>query len=896
MSLRSFVRFLAQSLVFASLAQEVLAQPAAFAAPRPDGLRFVVSGRNRPSFRVGSPHRPGDERSRLPARADRLAAHRVVPANTQDSLILRNFYLIAGGSSWTERQGWLSAPVADWHGVTLDAEGRVATLVLSGNNLAGPLPPTLGQLDSLTILDLSNNLLIGPLPEALGSLSRLVDLRLWGNALNGTLPASLGNLTALEELWLFDNDFEGAIPESLGGLGRLRLLYLDQNRLSGTIPTSLGNLTTLTDLFLDFNALTGPFPPELGQLVSLQTLFLGDNDLSGPLPATYSQLSNLLVLSLSNTRIDGPFPRPIYDMGRLTGLFASKTGIAGPLSDSLYALTRLIRVHLDHNALTGSIPPLLGFSSIDIRELLLGNNALTGPLPASLGNLGLLEWLDVSGNDLSDDLPSELGFESRMRYLYLGGNAFTGPIPDSYAGMTLLTQFDAGNNRLSGLIPEWLGDLPLLDWLNLGQNVFSGPIPERLGNAPSLQLLSLWQNQLEGPVPASLGGLRSLQFLDLGSNLLSGPLPESIGDPPELVQVLIDKNTLEGTIPASLARRAGLQVVQLDDNRFSGAVPAAFNDLTGLQRFTMAGNRLHELPDLSGMTGLETLDVRSNLFTFEDIEPNIGLAGAGFFYSPQAPVLPFVDLLPAGTRLSVRVGGAQNTYQWYRNDEAIEGATQPALLLSGALAGDRFVCRVANTAVTGLVIESTEVTGDVALAGIAIAPDSATVVVGDTLVFEALGMTDAGQPVGFTPRWSATGGAIDSLGRFVAGTVPGAYAVTAEDLSGTWQAAAQVVVAAANPTSREEGLEQPWATVLVGAYPNPFVERASVFFDLVAPGPVRLTIYDLLGRIIRPAWEATLPAGRHELPIDGDGLSAGVYLYRVELPGGEHAATLVKAR
>jgi len=853
-------------------------------------LRFIMpDGRvSRVRAFESSAGRPGDDRRLVPASATHSS---MASADAGDSLALVALYESTGGPNWTERTGWLAAPVAEWAGVSVSPAGRVTEVVLSANTLTGSLPAGLAGLDSLRVLDLSANTLSGSIPVEIGELQALVDLRLWQNALSGPLPDALGSLTALEELWLFGNAFSGSIPESLSQLERLRILYLDQNEFAGAIPASLGQLEQLTELFLDTNALSGPIPETLGQLTALQSLFLGNNPLEGPLPASFEQLVDLTVFSIPNVALNGTFPGAVYAMQSLNALYMGNTGIEGPLSLSLYDLPGLTRLHLEENGLTGEIPADIGFFNLNIRELVLRGNAFTGTLPASLGSLGLLELLDVSDNQLSGDLPAELGFAQRLRYLFLDENAFTGLIPDNLAGMRLLTQLGMADNRLSGPIPDWMGDFPLLNWLNLGLNVFSGFLPDRLGRAESLQVLSLWQNQFEGPIPASMGDLRDLQLLDLGSNAFSGPIPESLGNLPALLQVFLDTNELTGRIPEGLARQASLEVLALDNNRLDGAVPAGFNSLSQLVRLTMAGNAIEDLPVLTGMTGLAVLDVRSNRLTFEDLVPNAPIAA--MLYAPQQQVTPVVDVMPAGTRIRVDVGGAGNTYQWYRAGIAIPDATTPTLLLSGLQGGAVIQCAVFNESLEDLVITSVPVTADVVLVRAVIVPDSVVVAPGDSVIFTAAGFDPVGTELRFTPIWNAGGGQIDSTGLFIAGLTPGRYEVGVEDAGGTVSATALVVINDPNVTGVDDE-SRPESSRLAGAYPNPFVDTATIVLELAHPTEVHLSVYDLLGRRVRAPWARSLPAGRHEVPFEGVDLPAGLYLYRVEFGAAVEAGTLLK--
>ena len=79
-----------------------------------------------------------------------------------------------------------------------------------------------------------------------------------------------------------------------------------------------------------------------------------------------------------------------------------------------------------------------------------------------------------------------------------------------------------GSNQLSGEIPSELGNLLKLQNLDLSSNWLSGEIPSELGNLLRLQRLDLSGNRLSGEIPAELGNLANLEHLYLDDNQLSG--------------------------------------------------------------------------------------------------------------------------------------------------------------------------------------------------------------------------------------------------------------------------------------------------------------------------------------------------------------------------------------
>jgi hypothetical protein len=69
--------------------------------------------------------------------------------------------------------------------------------------------------------------------------------------------------------------------------------------------------------------------------------------------------------------------------------------------------------------------------------------------------------------------------------------------------------------------------------------------------------------------------------------------------------------------------------------------------------------------------------------------------------------------------------------------------------------------------------------------------------------------------------------------------------------------------------------------------PNPFNPTTIIGFDMLDSGPVRLSVFDVSGRLVRTLVDERMPAARHQILWDGRddrGLSvaSGVYLYRLE--------------
>jgi hypothetical protein len=78
---------------------------------------------------------------------------------------------------------------------------------------------------------------------------------------------------------------------------------------------------------------------------------------------------------------------------------------------------------------------------------------------------------------------------------------------------------------------------------------------------------------------------------------------------------------------------------------------------------------------------------------------------------------------------------------------------------------------------------------------------------------------------------------------------------------------------------------QPPAYALSQNFPNPFNPSTLIRYQLPGAGPVRLTVYDILGREVATLVDGMEQQGLHEARFDGGGLSSGVYLYRLQTAG-----------
>ena len=129
------------------------------------------------------------------------------------------------------------------------------------------------------MLNLASNRLTS-LPPEIGHLSRLQLLDLGFNRLT-SLPPEIGHLSRLQSLDLANNQLT-SLPPEIGYLSNLQSLVLSNNQIS-VLPPEISLLSSLQLLGLKRNQLVS-LPPEIAQLANLQSLYLSENPLTSPSP------------------------------------------------------------------------------------------------------------------------------------------------------------------------------------------------------------------------------------------------------------------------------------------------------------------------------------------------------------------------------------------------------------------------------------------------------------------------------------------------------------------------------------------------------------------------------------------------------------------------------------
>ncbi|KAL7595939.1 hypothetical protein Lser_V15G29223 [Lactuca serriola] len=358
---------------------------------------------------------------------------------------------------------------------------RLRYLNLSSNNLSGKVPDLLSNFDDNSVIDLSFNNFYGSIPnisstlvsldlsrnkfyggitflcQIVGGLLQFLDLS--HNLLTGKLPDCLWHFKQLNFLILGHNNLSGMLPPSIGFLIELKVLYLYKNNFSGELPLSFLNCTNLISLNLGANKFSGNVSAWIGEnLPGLYVLILRSNNFFGTIPLELCQLENLQILDLSANNLHGTIPSCLSNLTNMVQAgFSQEQYVHHYYSygiDAAY-VDHAVKQWLEdeHEFLT--IPRLL--KSID-----LSGNRLSGQIPSQLTNLYELIALNLSKNALVGEIPREIGQMGNLLVLDLSRNSFSGHIPSSMSQMTSLSYLDMSCNNLSGRIPS-AGQLQLFD-------------------------------------------------------------------------------------------------------------------------------------------------------------------------------------------------------------------------------------------------------------------------------------------------------------------------------------------------------------------------------------------------------------------------------------------------
>mmetsp|Transcript_13681 Transcript_13681/g.12393 ORF Transcript_13681/g.12393 Transcript_13681/m.12393 type:complete len:427 (-) Transcript_13681:720-2000(-) len=291
--------------------------------------------------------------------------------------------------------------------------------------------------------------------------------------------------------------------------GKVVRINLTDNNLTGNMP-NIDRLQHLKDLQINQNLLTGEFPwNSLCCIQQLEIIDISNNQFTGELPwdLIFSSLRHLQSFNASNNYFQGMIPDEIMTNSspKLHFFDMHQNELSGALTTNTICFIDYMRssayLYLD---LRGNkafyIPDNIAITAISIQVpcIRLQHSSIHGTLPNKFAEVfQSVEYIDLSWNFLTGELPLEMLKHLPLVSLNLEHNLFTGQISNTISEFKCLKELNLASNRLSGKLPKSLSRLWQLVSLDLHSNQFSGLMP-RLAHLSNLQTLHLDFNPLVG--------------------------------------------------------------------------------------------------------------------------------------------------------------------------------------------------------------------------------------------------------------------------------------------------------------------------------------------------------------------------------------------------------------
>lgn len=536
---------------------------------------------------------------------------------------------------------------------------------------------------------------------------------------------------------------------------------------------------------------------------------------------------------------------------------------------------RLFLLDLSENNLSGTLPTNLS-NLRQLEFLYLNDNILTGSIPSELGQLSELSVFYIENNSLTGSLPSELGNLSKMENLDVSNNKLSGSIPTQLAQLSKVELLKLNNNSFTGTIPSGLGDLPNLSRLWLSHNSLTGDIPSNLGQLTGLGILTLHDNSLTGSIPASLGNLKRLSVLTVSNNSLTGGIPTQLGGLPRLEYLWLSSNSLTGGIPTELANLVSLQDLRLHKNSLSGAIPSQLGNLSELEILTFHDNSLTgQIPsELGKLSKLEVLSVSDNSLT-GSVPPELGNLS-----NLQQLFLSNNSLTGELPRSFLKLKNLKKLS--FKGQDLC--APQDAEFLSWLNSIDEVDSVPCNSNNTNLIEQ--EIGDHSFVRGTPIDP----IVLPEASIGASPFVYTLSQPLPKGLKFDETHRTISGTPTEVSPPVALTYlAMDNNGLQGSQQFTIEVIASVGT-----ESRALPEEFSLQSNYPNPFRNVTHLVFDLPWAASIEVEVMDMTGRrvYVQPAAEVSPGWGR-EIEMNGMTLPSGSYVYRMTVASPEGSSTYI---
>ncbi|XVF18361.1 hypothetical protein REPUB_Repub11eG0014800 [Reevesia pubescens] len=351
---------------------------------------------------------------------------------------------------------------------------RLRELKLENNQFTGSLITKKEFYSALQVFDISNNSLAGKLPIGIAHVNVLF---MRNNHFEGQFPCEDAFRAVFIDL--SHNFLSGQLP-SCFDMDNIQQIHLQGNKFTGSVPNAILNSSTLSVLNLRDNSLSGKIPALIGAVPGLRILLLGNNRFSGLIPRELCQLIEISIMDLSNNSFSGSIPSCFSNItfGTTNNLYFSFNAPA--MDDYEYDLQQADKE--DENLLrshTSTPLKVKRMLSANPSEVVIDFVTKSSLLSYKGDVLSYMSGLDLSCNNLTGEIPENLGKLSYVHALNLSRNHLTGSIPVSFSNLINVESLDLSYNKLSGKIPSEFVNLNFLEVFIVAHNNLSGRIPDK---------------------------------------------------------------------------------------------------------------------------------------------------------------------------------------------------------------------------------------------------------------------------------------------------------------------------------------------------------------------------------------------------------------------------------